>query len=930
MKSTSLIVLICLANILFAQTNNTQFVNPFIGTGGHGHTFPGATVPFGMVQLSPDTRTEGWDGASGYHFDDSTVLGFSHTHLNGTGISDFCDVLLTPSVSGSFKPLRFSHKDETAKTGYYKTIVYDELGNRIDVELTSSNRAGFHHYTFPKNIKKVTFAVTLNKRNRNIGRIKKVDNQSIEGNLITTAWAKNRHLSFGLTANAPFEYSEKKLDDARYLTFNVSKTHELLIKVALSPVSEANAFTNLKTEIPHWNFEKTRREAEQKWANYLNRIQIEGTQEQKTIFYTALYHTMIHPSVWQDANGDYRGLDGKIYNSRKFAYHSIFSLWDTYRGANPLYTIVCPEKVSDFVNSFIDDFEKTGHLPMWNFPSSETWCMIGNHAIPVIADAYLKGIKGFDAEKALNAMIATVNRDTFGLKAYRTKGYVPADTEGEAVSKTLEYAYDDYCIAQMALAMGKKDVYDTFIRRSQNWKNLFNPKTGFFQAKMNESFVEPFEPREVNFHFTEGNAWQYAFAVQHDIEGLMTMLGGKEAFEAKLDAFFNADSKTTGRDQADITGLIGQYAHGNEPSHHIAYLYNYVGKPQKTQQIIHKILTEFYKNAPDGLIGNEDCGQMSAWYVLSSMGFYPVNPCGGEYLTGFALYKNPKIKAMGKSELSFNFTNNTTGKTRLKVSTLESDFGVEVLDSVKTPVSNPNLAIIPIPFTTKGTRLFKEKQNIELLCYDKNAEIYYTTDGSDPIISGVKYTQPIEVNETKTIKFEARRMVGNQMQHSKVAEAVFKKKNQKRSIVLTNPPAPQYSAGANDVLIDGEYGITHWQLGGWQGFEGVDLEAIVDLKEETTFNHLILNCVEDQNAWIFSPAEVQFYTSNDGQNFTLISSQKPIIKDTDGSHIRRLGADIKGKARYIKVVAKPVNPIPTWHKGAGGKGWIFADEIIVE
>ena len=975
MKLSSFFFFLVAVQIVSAQNNNVSFVNPFIGTGGHGHTFPGATVPFGMVQLSPDTRTEGWDGASGYHFDDSTVLGFSHTHLNGTGISDFCDVLLTPSVSGSFKPLRFNHKDETAKAGYFKTIVYDENGEKIEVELTSSERVGFHRYRFPKNVKNITFVVTLNKRNKLTGSIQKVNNQSIKGNFITTAWAKNRHLAFGMETNLPFNYLEKPNDNKRYLTFDVSKTHELLIKVALSPVSEANAFENMKSEINHWDFEKPRKEAEQKWAKYLNRIQIEGSTEQKTIFYTALYHTMIHPSVWQDVNGDYRGLDNKIHNVKGFAYHSIFSLWDTYRGAHPLYTIVCPEKVSDFVNSFIDDFEKTGHLPMWNFPGSETWCMIGNHAIPVIADAYLKGIKGFDAEKALKAMVGTANRDSLGLKQYRIHGYIPADTEGESVSKTLENAYDDYCIAQMAKAMGKNDMYETFIRRSQNWKNQFNPKTGFFQAKMNETFVEPFEPREVNFHFTEGNAWQYAFAVQHDIEGLIETLGGKAAFEAKLDAFFSADSKTTGRDQADITGLIGQYAHGNEPSHHITYLYNYVGRPDKTQSLVKKILNEFYKNAPDGLIGNEDCGQMSAWYVLSSMGIYPSNPCGGTYELGSPLFsselinkdgiklsinvrgiseKNIFVKSFGISSGSNFASNDTITSLQLTHDLFESDFraiAITMSDTyTNSRINNSRIPrmmlqseyidngfglmpkydltkidrIIPMPYVAKGTKLFKKKQTIELACGEKGADIYFSTDGTTP---SLKYTKPIEIQQTTSLRFVAK----NGQKQSNEAKATFKESSYGFPIQLKNPPAPQYSGNSDNPLADGERGNEHWQLGGWQGFEGIDLEVVMDLKEVKSFKRLALSCAQDQNAWIFFPSEIQFFTSEDGKNYTESGRVRPKIDENpDGVQMREFEIKKSNKARYIKIVAKPLIPIPDWHKGAGGKGWIFTDEIIVE
>ena len=917
-------------NDMFAQKSPVEYVNPFIGTGGHGHTFPGATVPFGMVQLSPDTRTEGWDAASGYHYSDSTILGFSHTHLNGTGVNDLCDVLLTPFASslamtnhaplavtsGEFKPLHFQHKNEIAEAGYYKTILDED---NIGVELTATERVGFHRYKFDKKVKIVYFNINLNKRNDLIeSRIFQKGDDKIEGSMLSNNWAKSRHLSFMahfsadiLKMDKNFKYKNTVNRQAITLSFDVSKTHELLVKLALSPVSEENAAENMQTEIPHWDFDKTRKEAEVKWLKYLNRIQIEGgTDDQRTIFYTALYRTLIHPSVSQDVNGDYRGLDNKVYNSKTFAYHSIFSLWDTYRALHPLYTILCPEKIPDFINGFLDDFEKAGHLPVWNFPGNETWCMVGNHSIPVIADAYLKGIKGFDAEKALNAMIKTVNRDTFGLKVYRKKGYIPADTEGESVSKTLEYAYDDYCIAMMAQAMKKDNIYKEYIDRSQNWKNIFNPKTGFFQAKINETFVEPFDPREVNHHYTEGNAWQYAFAVQHDISGLINTLGGKEKFEAKLDSFFNAPSQTTGRDQVDITGLIGQYAHGNEPSHHIAYLYNYVGKPYKTQRLVRQIMDNFYKNAPDGLIGNEDCGQMSAWYVMSAMGVYQVNPCGmGSDDSMANIFSSVDLSDEIRELMQKNFSDKRANTWNLRI------------ERVK------RISIIPNPFISKGTKLFKEKQLIELACADKKAEIYFTTDGSNPILSGKKYTEPIEISDSKTIKFEAR----NEGEHSKIATATFKKIIKNKTIILKNPPAPQYSGGADDALVDGEIGTEQWQLGSWQGFEGVDLEAIIDLKKETEFNRIELRCIEDQNAWIFAPTEIQIFTSNDGLNFKKLSTQMPsLVANTEGVHIRLLGVKEKGKARYIKVIAKPLNPIPAWHKGAGGKGWIFADEIIID
>ena len=961
-----------LTDSILAQKRPVDYVNPFIGTGGHGHTFPGATVPFGMVQLSPDTRTEGWDAASGYHYSDSTILGVSHTHLNGTGVNDLCDILITPmgftreQVSKRVHQTKnfashFQHKNEVAKVGYYKTYL-DDLN--IQVELTASERVGFHRYRFSDTVKTVAIFINLHHRDITLesttrSRFNRIDKDnthtSFLGKRISSSWAKNQHLYYNIEVNAFANGVYSTPSDLSILHgesvwfFDVSKTHELLLKVALSPVSEENAAANMQAEIPHWDFDKTRQEAEDKWSKYLNRIQIEGgTEDQRTIFYTALYHTLIHPSISQDVNGDYRGLDNKVYNSQTFKYHSIFSLWDTYRAAHPLYTILCPEKVPDFINGFIDDFEKAGHLPVWNFSGNETWCMIGNHSIPVIADAYLKGIRGFDAEKALNAMIKTVNRDTFGLKAYREKGYIPADTEGESVSKTLEYAYDDYCIAQIASALKKEDIYRKYIQRSQNWKNIFNPKTGFFQAKINETFLEPFNPREVNIHYTEGNSWQYAFAVQHDIYGLIEILGGCEKFETNLDAFFNAPSETTGRDQVDITGLIGQYAHGNEPSHHIAYLYNYIGKPYKTQRLIRQIMNNFYKIAPDGLIGNEDCGQMSAWFVLSSLGQYPVNPCGIEFEAGVSVFKNIKMQT-AKDSFNYDFNKNNTFVYKNGDTILYKEKGFTA--NWKEPILKFNQPFaldmgeksftIAVPFIAKGKKLFRDKQFIELGTAEHESAIFYTTDGSDPRRSGVQYLQPIEISDSKTFKFVTARKfpINLNIHYSKVAIAHFQKIYRTTTIILKNPPAPQYSGNSLDALVDSEIGTAQWQLGGWQGFEGVDIEAIIDLKHETDFNRVVLRCIEDHNAWIFAPTEIQVFISHDGQNFELFSSQTPDFKEnTDGTsrmnregvRIRDLGIKKKGSARYIKLIAKPVNPIPAWHKGAGGKGWIFADEILID
>jgi predicted alpha-1,2-mannosidase len=660
-------------------------VNVFIGTGGDGHTFPGATRPFGMVQLSPDTQVrhfrQSYPWAAGYRYEDNSILGFSHTHFSGSGHSDLGDVLLMPT-SGETKlepgyperPFsgyrsRFSHEQERAEPGYYAVRLQD---NEVDVELTASERVGLHRYRFRKD---ATAKVILDLRSsiydygsKNLwSRLRVVDATTLTGMRETRGWAPGRQLYFAVKFSRPMsarqlhnreeaiEYrgfappgktpADKVLVEGKALMaaleFGTPPDGVLLVKVALSPVSEENALANLE-EMPGWDFDAQHLAASHAWNEALSSVKAEAPEPMRTMFYTALYHSMLAPSLFMDRDGRYRGPDNAVHQAKGFNFHSTFSLWDTYRALHPLLTLVAPEKRNaDFVNSLIAAREHSpyGILPVWSFHGLETWCMIGYHAVPVIADAYMKGIRGFDANKALAAMTASAEYGPYGgLEHYMKLGYVPIDREPEAASKTVEYAFDDWTIARMAEKMGKKDIAANYYKRAQNYRNVFDRETGFIRArKSTGEFRTPFNPVQSNYgsDYTEGSAWQYSWYMPHDNAGLIAMLGGDAAMVAKIDQVFDAKVEDNAyAHMEDIAGLIGHYAHGNEPSHHVAYLYNFAGAPWRTQERLGHIMATQYHNRPDGLSGNDDLGQMSAWFAFTALGFYPVAPGSNEYVIG--------------------------------------------------------------------------------------------------------------------------------------------------------------------------------------------------------------------------------------------------------------------------------------------------------
>lgn len=693
-KFYAAIVFLLFTNHVFSQhhakakVNLTQYVDPYIGTGFHGHVFVGANVPFGAIQLGPTNLSKGWDWCSGYHISDSTIVGFQHTHLSGTGIGDLGDISFMPTTGpinvskGTLSDPQkgyfslFSHKDEVVKPGYYSVRL---KRYHIGVRLTASRRVGFHQYTYPASAQ-AHIIIDLQEGIADIPTetyIKLVDKYTIEGYRFSRGWAHAQRIYFTAVLSKPIEkfavYDSTALQQGvtlkgqkvkGVLTFSTKQGENVWVKVGISPVSSANALLNINKEIPDWHFDRVAANADRAWNKELQKIQIKADSlSQLKKFYTAMYHTMIAPSVFNDVNGDYWGTDKKTHNSTAFTNLTTLSLWDTYRSANPLYTIIQPRHVNDIINTMLAIYQQQGRLPVWHLMANETNTMVGNSALPVVVDAYLKGFKGFDAKLAYEAVKATQMQDIRGLKFVKELGFIPADSTVESVAMGLEYAIDDWCIAQMALKMGNQADYQYFSKRAKNYQLYFDKKTGFMRGKVSATeWRTPFSPfisRHEKDDYTEGNAWQYTWLVPQDVEGLIALQGGEKHFAEKLDSLFIAEGNLGKEASPDISGLIGQYAHGNEPSHHIAYLYTYAGQPWKTAEKVRYVLNNFYTVKPDGIIGNEDVGQMSAWYVLSAIGFYPVNPVNGAYVFGSPVFNEAVIALPGDKRFRMVIKNNS-------------------------------------------------------------------------------------------------------------------------------------------------------------------------------------------------------------------------------------------------------------------------------
>ncbi len=954
------------------------YINPFIGTGGHGHTYPGAVVPFGMVQLSPDTKIDDWDHCSGYHYSDKVILGFSHTHLSGTGIGDYGDIRFMPTIGNiNANPgtdtnpddgyaSRFSHEKENARAGYYVVHLDDY---NIDVELTATQRVGLQRYIFPKTnrahiILDLKEAVTTEKILES--EIKIIGDHEIAGLRRTDGWADNQYVyfytsfskpftDFGIVKNGEFIRGRRNAKGSNlkaWFNFETEDAEAIVVKTAISPVDLAGAHENLITECPDYNFDSIRRSAFQKWNRQLSKITVSGkSEDDKTIFYTALYHSSLAPNIYSDVTHKYRGHDHKIHRDDTFTMYTVFSLWDTFRALHPLFTIIQRQRTNDLINSMMEMYKADSLLPVWELAANETNCMIGYHSVSVIADAYIKGIRNYDAHQALKAMVKTADAKHFGLKYYQTKGYIPADKAGESVSKTLEYAYDDWCIATMARLLDEKDIYNRFIKRAQYYKNLFDSGTGFFRAKTNGSFTEPFDPRQVNFNLTEANTWQYNFFVPQDMNTLVDMLGGDNKFDLKLDKLFSSDSKLTGRSQSDITGLIGQYAHGNEPSHNMAYLYNFIGKPWKTQKLIHKITRNLYKNSPDGLAGNEDCGQMSAWYVLSAMGFYPVTPGTDEYEIGTPAFDTVKINLENGNTFMIIARNLSpdnfyiqhaefNGKEYTKSYITQNmilNGGKLVFEMGNTPnkmwgnsktdrpyrkiVHNP---ITPVPVFKPSSEVFSNRQTVFITDLDTNAGIMFKQGNH----KWLNYTKPVFINTTTNFKAYA---VNNEVS-SFIEDASYTKIPSGRKITLRTRYSEQYTAGGDHALINTLRGGSSFKTGNWQGYQGNNLDAVIDLGKVQWIKKMGIGFLQDENSWIFMPLKVTFEVSTDGKTFHKAGTvnnhidyhkKGTITKDFELTHVNK-------KVRYIHIVAVNRAVCPKDHKGYPNACWLFADEFWVK
>jgi predicted alpha-1,2-mannosidase len=823
----------------------------------------------------------------------------------------------------------------------------------IKVDLTVTKRAGFHKYTFAQTDSQY---VLLNLFHRDIAtdyRINEVSKSSISGFRISKAWAEEQHIYFYIEFSRAFDFSVPGPEnEMAWYVFQNPETAELLVKVGISAVSIENAKANLEAEIPHWDFEQTKAEAQQAWNKQLGKIEVQGAEEDKVKFYTALYHTMIAPNLYTDVNGDYRGMDMKIHNTEgDKGQYTVFSLWDTFRATHPLFTIIEQDRTNAFVQTFLRQYEQGGLLPVWELAANETYCMIGYHSAPVIVDAYLKGIHDFDAEKALEAMVNSANQDHFGLEFYKKQGYISAGDESESVSKTLEYAYDDWCIARMAEAMGKDSLATVFYKRSENWKNLFDPETGFFRARVNNGWFSPFKPEEVNFNYTEANAWQYSLFVPHDIYGLRGLM--PEGLESHLDNMFSESSETSGREQADITGLIGQYAHGNEPSHHMAYLGNYCGQPDKTQKLVHQIKETLYTTQPDGLSGNEDCGQMSAWYVLSALGFYSVTPGIAEYVIGTPTFKEATINLENGQQFTIRANNlskensyiqsATLGGTAYSKTTISHEaimhggelvfeMGREPSDWGKNQADWPwqkaseNL-LVPAPFFTTSKNTFKDSLQVGIasLCSECAIIAGYA---NGPSTTFENWNITFNLYKDSEIWAFAKHSDGG---ISDTIMTQFYKLDDKIKLTLHSKYANQYSAGGDNALIDRQYGTANFRTGSWQGYQGQDFKASLVLEKPQTDAQISIGFLQDIKSWIWYPKKVivDVYESDDQISRYEFYPGKDLEK-TEGAMRTTVKFTHKGRIEKVVITAESIGLCPEWHLGAGGESWLFLDEIEVK
>ena len=970
----------------------SRSVDPFIGTGGHGHTYPGATVPFGMVQLSPDTRLEGWDGCGGFHITDDEVYGFSHTHLQGTGVSDYGDVLLMPTVgamdTGSVWRERYKDRfvpgSQKAHAGYYRCALQR---SEIEVELTASERVGFHRWSLAQR-DTLQLVVDLDHRDELINYgMYPLDDSTLVGQRVSRNWAEAQHVYFAMRFNRPFEWLDQ-LAELETVEVNGNLEQELSFvpifslvfkdvesveaRVSLSFVDIDGAVRNLNQEAPNaTGFDVAKQAAEGRWDEALSRIEIDAHDAaERSVFYTAMYHSLTVPNLATDVDGRYRGTDLQVHSgSLEAPRHTVFSLWDTFRATHPLLNVLEPGRTEVFIDNFIGMHEEGGKLPMWELASNYTGCMIGYHAVPVIADAWAKGLRGFDADAALEAMVAVATSDDLSKPVWDSLGYLPLEKESESVSKSLEYAFDDACIARMAADMGRRDIAQRFGQRAQGWRNLYRPASGFIQPRYGAAWREAFDPTEVTFEYTEANGWQYNFFVPHDVAGHMELMGGAESYAHMLDSMFNGPSRLSGRHQSDITGLIGQYAHGNEPSHHMAYLPSFVGYPERTQLLVDSICDALYTPEPDGLSGNEDCGQMSSWYVWSALGLYPVTPGSAQYILGTPRYdevrwrlpngRTLEISADRTSDEAvyvhgFSIDGKPVNRTYVTHEELMAG-GVWQFDVRDEPVGIGGWgksqdswpveewvlgdgSFVPAPFIDAPRSYAGDSLEVEIGCVDPQASVWVrvvedrpaarAVDGS---YSGfVPSTGAVTVKGTQVVQLMAER----DGQRSAVVSSRIARVNPAFSIDIGFPYANQYAAGGDRALIDGVRGEgDDFRTGDWQGYFGQDADVTVDLGAVYRVKGMSVGVLQDVKSWIWAPSEVKCSTSLDGVNYAEYGVQIPQASPTDYTpQTERLQFSGTQKARYLKLHLSQFNggQIPEWHLGRLNPTWVFADEFDFE
>ena len=884
-----------------------DYVNPFIGTGFHGHTYPGATTPFGMVQLSPDTRAGNWDACAGYHYSDTTIDGFSHTHLSGTGCADLADILFHPTTreivihDGEcvLQPYFFSHDDERASCGYYAVTLPDV---NIGVELTAAPRTGVHRYTFtgkgPRQVI-VDLLHTVTEEKIDLCELRRTAPGELAGMRRTQGWVPNQYVFFAARFSEPFADVQLLGDKQAVLTF-APDVRTLTIAVGLSSVSVENARMNSLAEVPELDFDAVHARAVGQWRKALGDIVVEGgSRDEMTNFYTAQYHTKLTPNLMSDVNGEYRRHDQTVARMPEGeSYYSTFSLWDTFRAWNPLQTLVDTALVNDMIRSMLDMYDSTGELPIWPLASGETGTMIGYHAVSVIADAYLKGIRGYDADKALEAMIRSSNINKKGSDYYTVQGYIPSNIKRESVSCTLEYAYDDWAIARMAQAMGRDDVFGEYARRALNYVNVFDGSTCFFRGRQSDgNWSAPFEEFATGRDYTEATPWHYRFFVPHDVNGLIQLFGSREAFIREMDRLFTLESDEMQLDVSDVTGLMGQYAHGNEPSHHMAYLYNYVGQPWKTQELTRRLLHEMYAPTPEGIIGNEDCGQMSAWYVFSSLGFYPVCPGSNEFALTAPQFPKAVVRLANGRTLTVTADNprrsvyiasvTLDGKPidRNYITYDELMQGGELhfalrprpdyergTDDAAAPHSLTRGEAVSIPYTTQNVSLFAEPLAVALATTTAGAEIRYTLDGSEPTEASALYAAPVPVDRSLTLKANGFKpgAAPSRTLTLEAEKAVFRKGAPAGETAMRPGVAYSYYEGVFSCVDD-------IRKGKYVSSGTMPAPSIAQAPQEDHFGYIFTGSIliPERGVW-------EFMTKSDDGSVLTIGDRK--VVDNDGSH----------------------------------------------